>query len=334
MGGRLERTGLAPSRRRRLQLRFRGGGSPPCDTMIVKVLGSAAGGGFPQVNCNCRNCADVRAGKPGLNPRTQSSVAASRDGERWVLLNASPDIRQQIAATPVLAPREGALRSSPIVAVALTNGDVDHVAGLLSLREGFSFTLYAPGPVLDTLAANSIFNVLNARHVARVPLPFSTRIQLSDGLAIAAYPVAGKVALYLEDPGRGLQAREGDTIGIELSDPATGAAFHYIPGCAQVDTALARRLEGARLVLFDGTLYTDDEMIAQRLSDKTGQRMGHLCMSGPLGSMAAFAALHVERRIFVHINNSNPVLRDESPERADVERAGWEIAHDGMEIRL
>ena len=307
--------------------------------MIIKVLGSAAGGGFPQVNCNCRNCADVRAGRPGLRPRTQSSLAVSSDGERWLLLNASPDIRQQIAATPELAPRPGSgTRTSPLAAVALTNGDVDHVAGLLSLREGLFFTLYASLRVLEAVAANSIFNVLSSRSVTRVALPLDARIGLSGGLAIAAYPVPGKVALYLEDASDGLGTREGDSIGLEVSDPASGAAFHYIPGCAAVDADLAGRLRGARLVLFDGTLYTDEEMITQGLSDKTGRRMGHIAMSGTQGttegSMAAFAALGVERRIYVHMNNSNPVLREDSPERATVERAGWEIGWDGMEIRL
>src|SRR5262245_30918829 len=160
-------------------------GATPCDAMIVKVLGSAAGGGFPQANCNCRNCADVRAGRPGLSPRTQSSVAVSGDGERWLILNASPDIRQQISATPELAPRPGSgVRASPIAAVALTNGDVDHVAGLLSLREGFSFALYATERVLEALAANSIFNVLSSRWVTRVPLPLNGRIDLGCGLAV------------------------------------------------------------------------------------------------------------------------------------------------------
>jgi pyrroloquinoline quinone biosynthesis protein B len=303
--------------------------------MIIKVLGSAAGGGFPQINCNCRNCADVRAGKPGLSPRTQSSLAVSGDGEQWLLLNASPDIRQQIAATPELAPRFGSgVRASPIAAVALTNGDVDHVAGLLSLREGLSFSLYASDRVLEALAANSIFNVLSPRHVTRVALPLDRRIEVSGGLAIEAYAVPGKVALYLEDASDPLAMREGDSIGLRVSDPVTGAAFHYIPGCAAVDANLARRLQGARLVLFDGTLYTDGEMIAQGLSDKTGQRMGHISMSDSQGSMADFAALGVERRIFVHINNSNPALREDSPERAAVERAGWEVGWDGMEIRL
>jgi pyrroloquinoline quinone biosynthesis protein B len=175
---------------------------------------------------------------------------------------------------------------------------------------------------------------LNPRHVARVALPIGTRIEVEGGLAIRAYPVPGKVALYLEDTGRDFGTCEGDRIGLEISDPATGTAFHYIPGCAAIDPALARRLAGAQLVLFDGTLYTDEEMITQRLSDKTGRRMGHMSMSGSLGSVAAFAGLRVERRIFVHINNSNPVLRDDSPERAAVQRAGWEVAYDGMEIRL
>jgi pyrroloquinoline quinone biosynthesis protein B len=303
--------------------------------MIIKVLGSAAGGGFPQANCNCRNCADVRAGKPGLSPRTQSSVAVSRDGERWLLLNASPDIRQQIDATRELAPRAGQpVRSSPIAAVALTNGDVDHVAGLLSLREGFIFSLYATPRVLAALAANSIFNVLSHRWVSRVPLPLGRSIEVAGGLAIEAYAVPGKIALYLEQAGPGFGTREGDSIGLAVSDPASGAVFHYIPGCAAVDAGLAARLQAARLVLFDGTLYTDEEMIAQGLSDKTGTRMGHISMSGPQGSMAAFAPLGVERRVYLHINNSNPVLRNDSAERALVEHAGWEIAYDGMEIRL
>jgi pyrroloquinoline quinone biosynthesis protein B len=302
--------------------------------MIIKVLGSAAGGGFPQANCNCRNCADVRSGRPGLRARTQSSLAVSRDGQRWLLLNASPDLRQQLAATPELAPRPDAgPRSSPIAAVVLTNGDVDHVAGLLSLREGLTFALHASPRVLDALAANSIFNVLDAQVVPRIALPLGRAIEIA-GLAVEAYPVPGKVALYLEGAGPTFGTQEGDSIGLRVSDPATNAAFHYIPGCAAVDAELGRRLKGAPLVLFDGTLYTDEEMIAQGLSDKTGARMGHIAMSGPQGSMAAFAALGVERRIYVHMNNSNPVLREDGPERDLVERAGWEVAYDGMEIRL
>lgn len=310
--------------------------------MLIKVLGSAAGGGFPQINCNCRNCANVRRGTPGLRARTQSSLAVSRDGEAWVLLNASPDLRQQVAATPELAPPPSAGdRASPIKAVVLTNGDVDHVAGLLSLREGFAFSVYAAERVLQVLAANNIFDVLDARLVERVPLAVGGRpIGLKGGgadlgLTLEAFPVPGKVALYLEDPGAGpgFGTREGDTIGLRVAERATGAAFFYVPGCAAIDAALADRLRGASLVLFDGTLYSDEEMIAQGLSSKTGRRMGHISMSGPDGSLAAFAGLGVKRRIFVHLNNSNPALREDGPERAQVEKAGWEVAFDGMEIR-
>jgi pyrroloquinoline quinone biosynthesis protein B len=307
--------------------------------MLIKVLGSAAGGGFPQVNCNCRNCADVRRGAPGLRPRTQSSLAVSRDGRAWALLNASPDLRQQVAATPELAPRaDGGVRSSPIAAVVLTNGDVDHVAGLLSLREGVGFTLYGSERVLGALAANSVFDVLDRGLVPRVALPMAGPVALPAlGLTVEAFPVPGKVALYLEDAaatGSGFGTREGDTVGLEVRDPVAGAGFLYIPGCAAVDAGLAGRLKGAALVLFDGTLYTDDEMIAQGLSAKTGRRMGHISMAGRDGAIAAFRELGVRRRVFVHINNSNPVLREDGPERAEVEAAGWEIACDGMEIRL
>src|SRR6185503_12534306 len=242
--------------------------------MIIKVLGSAAGGGFPQANCNCRNCADVRAAKPGLSARTQSSLAASRDGERWVLLNASPDLRQQIAACPELSPRsDGGPRSSPIAAVVLTNGDVDHVAGLLSLREGFTFNLHASERVLAALNANPIFNVLDRSRVSRRLLPLDERGEVS-GLQVEAFTVPGKVALYMEDeaagPSFGTQA--GDTLGLKVADRNGRNAFYYIPGCAAVDAVLAKRLRGAALVLFDGTLYTDDELIAQGLSTKTGTR--------------------------------------------------------------
>jgi len=304
--------------------------------MKIKVLGSAAGGGFPQVNCNCSNCADWRAGRQGLTPRTQSSLAVSRNGDAWLLLNASPDLRPQIAATPELAPRaEDGVRSSPIKAVVLTNGDVDHVAGLLSLREGVRFALYASPRVLTALAANSIFNVLDNGRVPRTALSLNRAFEVADGLTVEAFAVPGKVALYLEsEASPAFGSRDGDTIGLKVSEPASGAAFYYIPGCAAVDTALASRLQGASLVLFDGTLYTDEEMIAQGLSEKTGRRMGHISMAGPQGSLAAFAALDVTRRVYVHLNNSNPVLRDDSPERAEVERAGWDVAFDGMEIGL
>jgi pyrroloquinoline quinone biosynthesis protein B len=308
--------------------------------MIIKVLGSAAGGGFPQWNCNCRNCAAVRAKAPGFRPLTQSSLAVSADGQNWVLLNASPDLRQQLNDTPELHARPHlGLRDSPIKAVVLTNGDVDHIAGLINLREGQPFWIYGSDRVLATLAANSVFNVVAPANAPRIPLEFGTTAALYGagtplGLLVEAFAVPGKIALYLETEGRNFGSRDGDTIGLKVTSTVTGTSFFYIPGCAEIDAELAARISGASLVFFDGTLFTDDEMVTQGLSQKTGQRMGHISMSGPAGSMAAFEPLAVERRIYVHINNSNPALEAGSPAARAVEQAGWEIAYDGMEVRL
>lgn len=310
--------------------------------MRIKVLGSAAGGGFPQWNCNGRMSARARASEPGVTPRTQSSLAVSADGERWVLLNASPDLRQQINETSQLwpDPTKGK-RHSPIEAVVLTNGDVDHIIGLINLREGQPFKLYASDRVMATLNANSVFNVLNPAVVERRPLQINEPFPLEGasgptGLTFQAFDVPGKVALYLEDASKGSNfgTEEGDTIGLQITDKATGKSFFYIPGCADIDAPLSDRLRNAELVFFDGTLFTDTEMIDQGLSQKTGARMGHMSMSGPDGSMAAFEPLNVKRRIFVHINNSNPALDDNSPERAAVNEAGWDVSYDGMEVEL
>ncbi len=310
--------------------------------MLIKVLGAAAGGGFPQWNCNGRMSARVRSGEAGLAARTQSSLAVSANGRDWVLLNASPDLRQQINDNKELWPdREGGLRNSPIKAVVLTNGDVDHVIGLVNLREGQPFTLYASNRVMATVNDNSVFNVLNPEKVTRQILELGTPVALKGdgralGLTIEAFDVPGKVALYLEDASKGdsFGTESGDTIGLKITEDATGKTFFYVPGCADVDAPLAERLGGAALVFFDGTLFTDDEMVAQGLSQKTGQRMGHISMSGPDGSMARFADLGVDRKIYVHINNSNPALDDNSAERKAVEAAGWEVSFDGMEVRL
>ena len=303
--------------------------------MLIKVLGSAAGGGLPQINCNCRNCVGARSGDPMLPRRTQSSLAVSGNGAAWTLLNASPDLRQQIAATPALWPAAAAgPRASPVAAVCLTNADVDHIAGLLSLREGIAFGLYASNSVLEALDANPIFKVLDRSIVATTTMPLDRELPIAGDLTVTAFAVPGKVALYLESGAADFGTRTGDTVGLKICEPRTGAAFFYIPGCAAVDAGLSSRVRGSPLVLFDGTLYTDDEMIVQGLSAKTGQRMGHIAMTGPHGSMAAFKPLGVRRRVFVHMNNSNPALRQDSPERAEVEGAGWEIAWDGMEIEL
>jgi pyrroloquinoline quinone biosynthesis protein B len=202
------------------------------------------------------------------------------------------------------------------------------------LREGVHFSLYATARVHAALAANPMFGVLAADRVPRHTLRIDEETEVLEGLRVEAFAVPGKIALYLEQAESAFGTREGDTIGVAVRDQASGAMAHYIPGCARVDQALAARLRGAALVLFDGTLYTDEEMIAQGLSQKTGARMGHISMAGAAGSMAAFADLDVGRRIYVHMNNSNPALREDSPEHAAVRAAGWELAHDGMEIRL
>ncbi|MCH7865180.1 MAG: pyrroloquinoline quinone biosynthesis protein PqqB [Proteobacteria bacterium] len=305
----------------------------------IVVLGSAAGGGFPQWNCNSEACRNARAGD--ALARTQSSIAVSGDGRHWFLFNASPDLRQQINATPQLHPNHG-LRTSPIAGVVLTNADVDHVAGLLTLRESTPLVLYATERVLATLKANSIFNALNPEFVERRPLVLGRTFEPvtpageKAGLAVEAFPVPGKVALYLENPDAGpnFGTQEGDTVGVKVTSLEDGSHFFYIPGCAKMTPDLADRLRGAPLALFDGTLWKDDEMIAAGIGVKTGQRMGHMSMSGEDGTMAAFRDLHVERRVFIHINNSNPTLLDLTPERREVEAQGWEISFDGMEITL
>jgi pyrroloquinoline quinone biosynthesis protein B len=310
--------------------------------MHVLVLGSAAGGGFPQWNCNDEISRRARAGDPHLSFRTQSSLAISADGERWVLLNASPDLRQQINERRRLQPRRGdATRSSPIAAVVLTNADVDHVAGLLTLRESQPFALYAHPHVLDVLGQNSIFNVLNRDFVPRRGLlldearPIRDAADKSLDLEVTAFAVPGKTALWREDaaqPAFGTQ--DGDTVGLAIRSGGANDVLFYIPGCAAMPDDLALRLGGAALVFFDGTLWRDDEMIVQGVGQKTGLRMGHMSCSGPTGSMAAFEQLGVARKLFIHINNTNPLLAADTPERAEAESHGWEIAFDGMEIVL
>lgn len=309
--------------------------------MFVKILGSGAGGGFPQWNCNCANCRAVRAGASGFLARTQSSLAVSADGANWVLLNASPDLRQQIAQTPQLAPsHDDGVRASPIKAVVLTNGDVDHISGLLNLREAQAFSIYAADRVLAVLAGNRIFDILVPELVARIALPYDEDVALAGagvdlGLSVKAFPVQGKIALYLEDKSAAdFGTKVGDTLGLEITETRTGRSFFYIPGCAKIDEPLAARLTGASLVFFDGTLYHENEMIEQGLLGKTGSRMGHVNMSGEDGSIRAFERLGVARKIYVHINNSNPALDASSKERAAANAAGWEIGEDGMEVRL
>lgn len=312
--------------------------------MRVKIVGSAAGGGVPQWNGNDRLNARARAGEDGVRPRTQSCLAVSENGSDWVLVNASPDIRQQIAQTPELQPQAGApARATPIRAVILTSADVDHVAGLLSLRERQSFALYATPRVLEALAANPIFNVLDPAIVPRRALVQAGEVEICDAsgrtaaIRIESFPVPGKIALYLEGARPSdaeLASSAGETIAVRLVDAVTGASVFYIPACARIDAGLRTRLAGAQCLLFDGTFFTEDEMIAAGVGEKTAARMGHLAMSGANGAIAALAGVPIGRRIFVHVNNTNPVLDEHSAERQAIRAAGWEVAEDGMEIAL
>ena len=298
--------------------------------MHIIVIGSAAGGGFPQWNCRCPTCRLAWAGDPRVVPRTQSSLAVSADGRDWVLVNASPDLRQQIIATPALHPRDGA-RHSPIRAVVLTNGDVDHVAGLLTLRERQPFALHASASLHAMLDADPVFAVLDRTLVSRhaVALDEAGRIE---GLDVTAFAVPGKVPLFLESGEVEVGGETEMTVGLDIR--ANGRRAVHVPGCASVTPALLERIRGADLLLFDGTTFTDDEMPRLGLSPKTAARMGHVAMSGPGGSLDALAEAEVGAKVYLHINNTNPALVEGSAERRAIETAGWRIAHDGMEFRL
>ena len=294
------------------------------------VLGAAAGGGFPQWNCRCDVCRLAWDGDPRVSARTQASLAVSADGERWTLLNAAPDLRAQLAAAPALHPR-GALRASPIAAVVLTGAEVDQTAGLLNLRERQPFMLAATAETLGILGTMTIFDVLAADIVTRRAIEIGKPFVLPGGLTAELFVVPGKVPLYLERGTPETAAETGANVGIEIS--ADGARLCFVPGAAAVTQALRTRLERADVILFDGTLFTDDEMIVAGTGEKTGRRMGHMPIDGADGSLQALSGLG-KRRIYIHINNTNPILIDGSAERGRVESAGWEVAADGLEISL
>src|SRR5262245_11439359 len=294
------------------------------------VLGAAAGGGYPQWNCRCPVCRLAWEGDARVKPRTQASVAVSGDGRRWTLLNAAPDLRSQIGATRVLQPR-AAIRSSPIEAVVLTGGEIDQTAGLLNLRERQGFTLYATAETLGFIDENSMFGVLAREVVARRPVSLDEPFALPGGVEARLFAVPGKLPLYREGQAPVTDAETTANVGVELS--RDGARLPFVPGCAAVPDALKARLRASDVILFDGTLFTDDEMIRTGSGEKTGRRMGHIPIDGPDGSLAALDGI-AARRIYLHINNTNPILVDGSPERRRVEAAGWSVAEDGMEIVL
>ena len=307
--------------------------------MRAIVIGSAAGGGFPQWNCGCPNCAGVREGRGDLLPRTQDSVAFTSNGERFALVNASPDILAQIKATPALWPR--APRHTPIGAVVLTNGDMDHVLGLFSLRESQPLAIYATPPVWRGLEASVLIRTLKRfeGQVVFRPLAIGEEVELADaageslGLRLRAFAAPGKLPVHLM--GHAAASPE-DNVGLSVRDAnapgaSGGGAIAYAAACASLEGV---ELAGHAAVLFDGTFYREDELVRLGLSKAVARDMAHMPISGGSGSLAAIAAVESmrnTRKIYTHVNNTNPILAD-TEERRAVLAAGWEIAFDGMEI--
>lgn len=306
--------------------------------MKVRVLGSAAGGGFPQWNCNCPNCAGVRNGKVRAQPRTQSSIVVSGIGdEAWALVNASPDILAQLRANPVLQPGRS-LRDTAIAGIVLADGQVDHTTGLYMLREASR-----PWPIwctdstfADLTQGNPVLGVLQYFcGVERHRIPLGGENFVLDGVAGVrwrALPVASKPAPY--SPNRD-SPLPGDNIALLMTDEVTGRSLVYAPGLAAIDDELWRAMLGAACVLVDGTFWTDDEMILLGVARKRGRDIGHLPQSGPGGMLEWLARLPpATRKVLIHINNTNPILDEDSAARAELERRGVEVAWDGMEIAL
>ena len=303
--------------------------------MRVKILGSAAGGGFPQWNCNCRNCAGVRSGQVRARPRSQSSIAVSSDGVRWALCNASPDVLTQIRATPELQSQQ-TLRGTGIAAVVLTDAQIDHVTGLLLLREGSRLPVYATGLVQDDLTHGfPVLRVLEHfcgtdwHSVSIDGVPFSIG-GLKD-IEFRALPLTSKPAPF--SPRRDAP-QPGDNIGLVIHDFRSGRSLFYAPGLAQIDERIHQEMAGVDCLLVDGTFWTDDEMIRLGVGAKRARDIGHLPQAGGGGMIERLREFPNKRRILIHINNTNPILDEDSEERYTLEREGIEVAFDGMDIAL
>jgi len=304
--------------------------------MRVKVLGSAAGGGFPQWNCNCRNCDGVRSGALHALPRTQSSIAVSSDGMRWVLFNASPDILQQLKATPELQPAR-AIRDTGIEGVVLIDAQIDHTTGLLMLREG-----QRPLPIFctdmvreDLTTGNPLFRILE--HYCGVEWHriggdrWTFTIPGADALEFTAMPLKSAAPPYSphrHDP------HPGDNIGVRVTDTSSGRSLFYAPGLGEIEPHVEAAMRAADCVLVDGTFWTDEEMVELGISVKRAREIGHLPQSGTGGMMEWLDRFEKPRKILIHINNTNPILNDDAPERAELAARGIEVAFDGMDIRI
>jgi len=303
--------------------------------MRVKVLGSAAGGGFPQWNCACTNCARLRAGRMKGRARTQAQAAVSADNASWLLLNASPDLRQQLALDPELAPREGA-RSTPIRGVILTSADVDCVMGLLHLREFQPFEIYSTAAVRRALTEeNSLFRTLERSNppVQWKDLPLDRCVSLDRRtLSCQAVPLGGSFPDYLGEAIRKNLPAEQAVIGVQFAQGEK--KFFYAPSLPPRGGEWQSRAEESGLALLDGTFWSDDELIQVRGGGKTARQMGHVPLSGAGGLLEQLQHARSTRRVLVHMNNTNPALDEESSASRAVRDAGWEVAYDGMEFEL
>jgi len=307
----------------------------------VRILGSAAGGGLPQWNCNCENCHGLRAGTLPGKPRTQTQVAVSNDSHSWFLLNASPDLRLQIEALPSLHPREGT-RHSPVGGVLLSGADVDQIAGLLSLREFQPFRIYSTQSVACILRThNSIFGVLNriSNQVSWSEVQIEQSFPLLDsesndsGICASIFALGSHYPDYVvADRARSLRSEESQ-VGVILQS-SSRRKLAYLPTVPVIDDQLLQRLESADLLLFDGTFWSDDELLRVKGSGPTAREMGHVPVSGPEGSLQMLSRLRHPRKIYIHINNTNPMLDESGFEHRQVREAGWEIAEDGMGFEI
>lgn len=270
------------------------------------------------------------ARRGGIQPQTQSSIAVSADGDTWVVLNASPDIRTQFLDQPKLHPKS--VRHTPVAAVVVTNGDIDHIAGLLVLREKTGFDLYATGDILSIFETNAVFSVLDPDHVVQKRMQIGSSFEPAAGLTITPYHVPGKVPLFQESGDVDTAMISENTIGLEIT--ANGKTLHYVPGCAMITSDIKDRFATSDHILFDGTVWENDEMKNTATGIKTGQRMGHIPISGPHGSLTQLADVTTPAKTYIHINNTNPIWNPASAQRRAVLDAGWNIAHDGMEIDL
>jgi pyrroloquinoline quinone biosynthesis protein B len=299
--------------------------------MRIRVLGSAAGGGFPQWNCDCPCCRAVRDGSRPARPRSQSSVAVSGDGERWILLNASPDIHRQIAAFPPLRPRQG--RASPVEAVLLTDAELDHTLGLLLLREARGVRVHGTEATRAVLQNGSGF-----LRTLQCYCPVDWRqvvpgadADLPGGLSCRAFDVPTRKMARFDVPGAD---DKGRVVGYRITDQRTGRVLVFLPCVQELTTELIGELSGGSCLLIDGTCWSDDELITLGLAKKTSRDMGHLPIGGEDGSLLRLAALPASRKVYTHLNNTNPVLLEDSPQRRAVTDRGAEIAGDGMEIEI